>query len=73
MKRYEFHLSILPEEFLAYYRGRIKQVLVGCSHGLTVQFPASLLQPFITASGIHGHFVLTCNDNHSGADLQRLP
>jgi hypothetical protein len=31
-----------------------------------------LLQRFVTNEGIHGHFVLTCDDNHKGADLQRL-
>jgi len=61
-----------PEEYLDYYRGVLKQVMVQCSSGETVQFPASLLQPFLMPMGIHGRFVLTCDDQHKHADLQRL-
>lgn len=73
MKRFEFRLNISAESYLDYYRGRVQQVLVRCSDGLTVQFPASLLKPFVTPTGIHGDFVLTCDDNDKGADLRRSP
>ncbi len=73
MRRYEFHLSISPERYLDYYRGAVRQVLARCPDGATVQFPASLLKPFVTAAGIHGDFVLTCSDDCKGAHLQRLP
>jgi len=72
VSRYEFDLHISPEQYLDYYRGTVKHVLVHCTSGQTVQFPAALLQRFVTNEGIHGHFVLTCDDNHKGADLQRL-
>ena len=71
MKRFEFRLSISPEEYLAYYRGTAKQVVVRCADGVTVQFPASLLTQFVSTSGIHGDFVLTCDDGDKGADLRR--
>jgi hypothetical protein len=71
MKRFEFHLSLPSEQYLAYYRGTVREVLVRCRDGQTVQFPASLLQPFVSSSGVHGDFVLTCEDNHRGANLQR--
>jgi hypothetical protein len=71
MKTFEFHLSISPESYLDYYRGSVRQVLARCPDGLTVQFPAALLQPFITAAGIHGDFVMTCGENNKGAVLQR--
>ena len=72
MNRYEFYLHISPEEFLDYYRGTVRQVVVRCTAGQNVQFPAGLLQKFITAEGIHGQFVLTCDQNHKGAHLERL-
>ncbi len=56
MHRYEFDLEISPEEYLEYYRGVLKQVMVRCSSGETVQFPASLLQPFLLPNGIRGRF-----------------
>jgi hypothetical protein len=72
MNRYEFQLHISPEAYLDYYRGTIRQVLVRCASGQTVQFPAALLQRFVTPEGIHGAFVLTCDEQHKGASLQRL-
>jgi hypothetical protein len=72
MNRYQFHLCITPEQYLDYYRGTIKQVVVRCATGQTVQFPASLLQRFVTPDGIQGSFVLTCNDQHHGAELRKL-
>ncbi|HJV48454.1 MAG TPA: DUF2835 family protein [Holophagaceae bacterium] len=71
-ERYEFHLSISPERYLEYYRGTVKQVVVRSTHGVTVQFPASLLVPFVLASGIQGRFELTCDEGHRGAELRRL-
>jgi hypothetical protein len=71
MKHYEFYLSIPPEKYLAYYRGTAKLVVVRCTDGLSIQFPASLLQQYVMPEGIHGNFVLTCDDNHKGANLQR--
>lgn len=71
MKRFEFNLSVSSDRYLDYYRGAVRQVVVRCTDGQTVQFPAALLQPFVTAEGIHGKFVLTCEDTHKGARLQR--
>lgn len=71
MKMFEFHLRVSPEQFLDYYRGSVKEVVIRCSSGVTVQFPAVLLRPFVTAEGIHGDFVLTCKDDHKGAELRR--
>lgn len=73
MKRFEFHLRISPEQYLDYYRGVIQQVVVRCRDGTTLQFPASLLQPFVTPVGIHGAFQLTCDDQDRGARIDRLP
>jgi hypothetical protein len=72
MKRYEFHLHIPPERYVDYYRGTVRHVVVRCSTGQNVQFPASLLQKFVTPDGIRGDFVLICDDQNKGADLQRL-
>jgi len=73
MKRYEFQLRIPPERYLDYYRGTIRHVVARCTSGQNVQFPASLLQKFVTKDGIQGDFVLTCDEQNKGADLQRLP
>jgi hypothetical protein len=72
MKRYQFHLGVSPERYLAYYQGTVRYVQVEGPGGETLRFPASLLTPFVTPTGIHGDFVLTCGDDFRGARLQRL-
>jgi hypothetical protein len=72
MNRYEFQLHISSVACLDYYSGAIRQVIALCASGQTVQFPASLLQRFITAEGVHGAFVLTCDEHHKCVGLQRL-
>ena len=72
MSRYEFQLRISPEEYLDYYRGTVKHVVVRSTSGLTVQFPASLLQRFVTNEGIHGSFALTCDEHNRAAELRRM-
>jgi hypothetical protein len=73
MQKYVFELAITSEKYLDYYRGLAHEVVARCVNGQTIQFPASLLTQFVTVAGIHGRFVLTCNDKHRGAVLQRLP
>jgi len=73
MKRFEFHLDIASESYLDYYRGTAQHVVARCFNGVTIKFPASLLKQFITSTGIHGNFALTCDDNHKAASLQRMP
>lgn len=62
MNRFEFSVHISSQEYLPYYRGEVRNVLSRCSDGRTVQFPATLLKPFVTNGGIRDNFVLTCVD-----------
>jgi len=71
MHRFEFGLHISSLEYLPYYRGEVRNVLARCADGRTVQFPATLLTPFVSSGGIRGSFVLTCDDDGKGAQLQR--
>jgi hypothetical protein len=72
MNRYEFHLRLTSNQYLDYYRGTAKHVVARCSTGQNVQFPASLLQQFVTPEGIRGDFALTCDENHRNPRLERL-
>lgn len=71
MKHYELQLDISADEYLAWYAGSARYVLARSTGGQTIRFPASLLQRFVTPSGVHGTFVLSCDDAHKGARLQR--
>jgi hypothetical protein len=72
MKRYAFFLHISAEQYLEYYRGTAKSVVARANSGQTVQFPASLLQRFVSTEGIHGDFVLVCDDNNKCVELRRV-
>lgn len=72
MKRFQFELHLSPEQYLDFYRGVARQVLVRCSTGQTLQFPAAFLQRFVTQAGIHGRFELFCDEHHKCVELKRL-
>jgi hypothetical protein len=72
VQRFEFVMRISPEEYLRYYRGEVTAVVAETSSGLTVQFPASRLRPFVTRGGIEGRFLLLCDDSNRCLDLRRL-
>ncbi|MGP8200236.1 MAG: DUF2835 family protein [Limisphaerales bacterium] len=38
---------------------------------LSVQFPASFLQQFVTKKGINGNFALSCDEHHRNSRLER--
>ncbi|HRK40274.1 MAG TPA: DUF2835 domain-containing protein [Burkholderiaceae bacterium] len=70
-KRFEFSLTLSAEQSLAYYRGAATKVVVRCTDGQTIQFPARLLTRFVTPTGVQGRFVLTCSDDMTGSTLSR--
>ncbi len=72
MRQFEFALSITSQQYLEYYRGSVRQVVAQATTGVSVQFPAGLLTPFVTTAGIRGRFELTCEDSGKGARLRRL-
>lgn len=71
MKHYSFNLHISAEQYLDYYRGTAKFVIARTVEGQTVQFPASLLQRFISQDGVHGNFELICDDRHKVVELRK--
>jgi len=73
MHRYEFQLRITAGQYLDYYRGTVRQVLVECNNGQKVQFPAALLQRFVTQDGISGNFVLICDGQYKNSRVERQP
>jgi predicted flavoprotein YhiN len=70
-KRFEFSLALSAEQYLAYYQGAASKVVVRCTNGQSIQFPARLLTRFVTHQGIQGQFVLTCSDDMKGSTLHR--
>jgi hypothetical protein len=73
MPQFEFDLALTPEQFLEYYRGHARMVRARATNGLVVEFPAALLQRFLTPEGIRGRFVLTCDEQFRHPRMERVP
>lgn len=67
-----FSIHLSPEKYLHYYKGSAKNIIVTAEDGRRIQFPASALQPFIKADGIHGRFRLIFDYQHKFQKLEQL-
>lgn len=72
MNEFEFDLRISAEAYLDYYRGIVNTVIVRCSDGRTVEFPAALLRRFVSPEGVQGRFRLTCDHQFKNPRLARV-
>ncbi len=72
MRELRFSLRIHADDYLAYYRGSARSVIVTADNGLRVQFPASVLQRFVTPEGISGRFAIRFDDQNRFVDIRRL-
>ena len=71
VKTFRFHLHLTSEQCLDYYRGAARAVIARCANGQTVQFPANMLHQMVTPEGVHGLFILTCDDQNKVVSLER--
>ncbi len=71
MHEIRFFLNIPAERFVEYYRG-VRQVQTTSVDGRRIQFPANILQPYVTREGVHGEFVLQHDDRHRLIALKRI-
>jgi hypothetical protein len=72
MNEYRFRLAISAEDYLAYYQGAVRQVVVTLANGQRLQFPADSLRPFVTREGVHGEFVLRVDAQNKLQGLERV-
>jgi hypothetical protein len=72
MRRFQFRLDLTAAACERYYRGQAHQVVARSTDGTSVQFPALLLKPFITDTGVHGMFTLTCDDSGKNSSIERV-
>ncbi len=70
-QRVRFAIRISADDYLAYYKGQARQVIVDAEDGRRIQFPASCLQPFIMRDGINGIFVLRFDANNKLVGLEK--
>jgi uncharacterized protein YqjF (DUF2071 family) len=61
--KYYFFIKMDYLEFLPYYEGKIRAVVVTATTGEKVQFPASHLRKYLSSTGIHGYFCMEVKNN----------
>lgn len=66
-----FTVRISAEDYLCYYKGQARQVIVRADDGRRVQFPAGWLQPFLFCDGIAGRFMLRFDANNKLIGLEK--
>lgn len=59
-----FFLNISAKKFERVYRGTAKLVAVEMDNGVTIEFPATELLPYVTTSGIYGWFQMIFDENN---------
>ena len=68
--RFDLHIS--AEDYLSYYQGVAKYVMVTTYGGNSVQFSAHLLRPFVRHDGVHGQFILRYDQGHKFVGLEKV-
>ncbi len=65
-------LDISSADFRQYYAKKIKSVIATSHDGRRVQFPANILQPFVTHSGVQGQFRLVTDSHARFKSIRKL-
>ena len=71
-RQFIFTLHMTRDQFLDYYKGSTKGLLVVAECGRKVSFPPLRLIPFVTHGGVHGRFVLKVDKDNRFISLQRI-
>ncbi|MDH5218423.1 MAG: DUF2835 domain-containing protein [Gammaproteobacteria bacterium] len=67
-----FSIRIPYDEFLRVYDGSAKYVVTRCHDGRRIRFPANILRPFLTHSGIQGEFVIVYDENNKFQRIEKV-
>jgi hypothetical protein len=72
MHEYRFRLAIPAHDYLAYYQGVVREVMVTLHDGHTIQFSADILRPFVSHAGVYGEFVLQVDADNRLQSLEQV-
>jgi hypothetical protein len=65
-------IYLSADEYLEYYKGAAKNVFARDLEGRTVQFPANLLQKFVTQEGVDGVFEIAFGPGGKLISIRKL-
>ena len=72
MQNITFTLRLSADEYIKYYQGAARSVVVTSDDGRSLKFPASELQKFVMHDGIHGRFVIVFDDDNKLLGINRI-
>jgi len=71
MQKISIDIAISSDEWLKIYRGTAKTVNAISRDGRSIQFPANILQPFVTHFGISGSFDIYFDNQGKFSSIQK--
>ncbi|MFK7864052.1 MAG: DUF2835 family protein [Pseudohongiellaceae bacterium] len=72
MAVHRVYLSIPAERYVALYGGAVKSVRAVTDSGLRIEFPGSILNRFVTRSGVEGEFEIHIDGRNKLQSIRRL-
>lgn len=65
-------IRISRDEYLKVYQSYVRQVRAVARSGESVRFPISVLQPYLTHTGVQGSFRLSFDDQYKFIGIELL-
>lgn len=65
-------LQILAEEYQRLYQGSVRDVVARSCDGRRIRFPALILRPYVTHTGIQGRFRILFDDNNRFNTIEKI-
>jgi len=65
-------LAIPAEEYQRLYMGAVRDVLAHSEDGRRIRFPALILRPYVTHSGVHGVFRIMFDENNRFQRIEKI-
>ncbi len=72
MKHVIVSITISAEEFQRLYQGAARDVVAFDEQRRRIKFPANILVPFVTHSGIRGRFQINFSDDNRFHSIDRI-
>ncbi|MUH71662.1 DUF2835 family protein [Psychrosphaera haliotis] len=69
---FRFNLFLTHRECQEYYQGLYTSIKVMTDVGISVQFPAHHIRPFVTSLGVKGKFELYLNESNKFIALKKI-
>ena len=71
-QRLRFHLNLSYEQYLAFYQGVTKTIMVKADDGRNISFPGSNIQRYLTKTGIQGYFEMELTTQNKFIGIKKL-